>query len=485
MKKNILSLVRLTKEKAGHRILNQFYMDIFGGEMVNLIGLEGSGKEEIYNILFGDEIPDSGEIFFLEEKMSRDRKLPVERREGIFFIGNHDLIIPNLTVAENMYIIEHMNYFSLSVSAKKMQQQAQKLFEKMQIDIDPGKEAKNLNRYEYFLLRLMRAYVKRARLIVINDILDDVIFEKIYQIIEILNRLKAEGLAILWLNGYPDAVTEEADRVLVIRDGRNGEICYKGDWTKERLLRCLVGERDPIVVPRTAKYKNNIVFEARNITNEYFDHMSFFCREGEILGIYDIQNKFSRELRRLLLGRRSHKGELIVGGKRYRAEKEYELAANGIGVINGENYLSMIFPDLSLQENLGISVYKKMAKYGIFMNRRMKKYLSNLDIGMSEERKAGFYGSGVTRKEAMQILYHRWSLTNPRVLFCFQPFLRLDVISRKKMEEMYEEFVSRGMAIVICSADFTNLCVMCDRIIKVENHKIVKELDGQTLSCSG
>lgn len=179
MKKNILSLVKLTKEKAGHRILDQFYMDIFGGEMVNLIGLEGSGKEEIYSILFGYETADSGEIYFLGERIGRNRKLPVERREGIFFIGNHDLIIPNLTVAENMYIVEHMSYLGLSVSAKKMEQQAQRLFEKMEINIDPGREAKNLPRYEYFLLRLMRAYVKRAKLIVIDDILDDAIFEKI------------------------------------------------------------------------------------------------------------------------------------------------------------------------------------------------------------------------------------------------------------------------------------------------------------------
>lgn len=475
MKKNILSLVKLTKEKAGHRILDQFYMDIFGGEMVNLIGLEGSGKEEIYSILFGYETADSGEIYFLGERIGRNRKLPVERREGIFFIGNHDLIIPNLTVAENMYIVEHMSYLGLSVSAKKMEQQAQRLFEKMEINIDPGREAKNLPRYEYFLLRLMRAYVKRAKLIVIDDILDDAIFEKIYQIIEILNRFKEEGIAILWLNGYPDTVTEEADRVVVIRGGRNGEICYKKEWTKERLIRCLAGERNPFIAPRTAKYKTKIVFEANDITNQYFTNTSFFCREGEILGIYDIQNKFSRELRRLLLGRRSYRGEIIVGGKPYKAEKDYQLAESGIGVINGENYLSMIFPDLSLQENLGISVYKKMAKYGLFINRRMEKYLSHIDTGMSEERRAGFYGRGVTRKEAMQILYQRWSLTNPKVLFCFQPFLRLDVISRKKMEEMYEEFVGRGMAIVICSADFTNLCDVCDRILRVENHRIVNE----------
>ncbi|MFR9062664.1 MAG: hypothetical protein ACLVJO_02225 [[Clostridium] scindens] len=78
-----------------------------------------------------------------------------------------------------------------------------------------------MNRYECYILRLMRAYVKRARLIVVDDILDDFSFERIGQIVEILERFKQEGISVLWINSYPDAITERSDKVVVIRQGRN------------------------------------------------------------------------------------------------------------------------------------------------------------------------------------------------------------------------------------------------------------------------
>ena len=90
MKKNVLLLKNITKEKAGSKVLDQFYVEILSGEIMNLIGLEGSGKEEIYSILFGDECADKGEVWFAGKKYEKGKELPVERSNGIFFIGNQD-----------------------------------------------------------------------------------------------------------------------------------------------------------------------------------------------------------------------------------------------------------------------------------------------------------------------------------------------------------------------------------------------------------
>ena len=129
MKNDVLLMKDITKEKARSRVLDHFFMEILSGEIINLIGLEGSGKAEIYSVLFGDESIDEGKIWFTGKYYEKGKILPVEKLNGIFFIGNQELIIPNLSVAENLYIIEKINYFQLSVSKKKMIQQAKRLFE--------------------------------------------------------------------------------------------------------------------------------------------------------------------------------------------------------------------------------------------------------------------------------------------------------------------------------------------------------------------
>lgn len=139
MKNDVLLMKDITKEKARSRVLDHFFMEILSGEIINLIGLEGSGKEEIYSVLFGDESIDEGKIWFTGKYYEKGKILPVEKLNGIFFIGNQELIIPNLSVAENLYIIEKINYFQLSVSKKKMIQQAKRLFESFGIEIAPEK----------------------------------------------------------------------------------------------------------------------------------------------------------------------------------------------------------------------------------------------------------------------------------------------------------------------------------------------------------
>lgn len=477
MKEEVLLLKDITKVKARNKVLDHFFMEVLSGEIINLIGLEGSGKAEIYSILFGDESAYEGKIWFMEKRYEKGKELPVERLNGIFFIGNQELIIPNLSVAENLYIIEKINYFQFSVSKKKMVQQAKRLFEEFGIDIAPEKRAMQLSRYECYVLRLMRAYVKRGRLIVVDDILEDCSFDRIDQIVGILERFKREGMSILWLNSYPDAITEISDKIITIRRGRNSMMFYKDEYDKQKLLNCLAGQKSSEELEIEPCDTGEVVFCAEHIQNEYFDDLSFECKKGEILGIYDFQNKFSRELRRLLLGRRTYKGNLIVEDTVYRADSEHKLVGNHIGVVDGNKYQSLIFPDLSVSENLEMAVYEKTAMFGCFINKRVKKYLDKMGTEVCENTRINQEMASVSRRDAMQINFYRWKLANPRIMFCFQPFLRLDAISRRQLETLLLEFKRKGTCIVLSSADISHLLPLCDRMLVIERNRIAGEVE--------
>lgn len=482
MKKDVLTLKKISKEKSGNRILNQFYMKIVSGEIINLIGLEGSGKHEIYSILFGEDQIDSGEIWFSGKVYHKRERLPVEQVNGIFFIGNHDLIIPDLTVAENIYIIEKINYFQLSVSRKKMEQQARKLFARFGVEIDPKKYAKKLDQYECCVLRLMRAYVKRAKLIVIDDILDDCSYEKISQLTELLNHFKEEGIAILWLNNYPDAITKIADKTIVICNGKTSRIFYQAEYDHQTILKCLTGKQNPGRSIYNPQVSNRLAFCAESVQSAYFLSLSFSCRAKEILGIYDLQNKFSQELYGVVTGKRAYKGRICIDGKAVKMDAEYQLVKNKVGVVDGNSYQSLLFPDMSLEENLEMAAYQKTVRFGCFINHRIQKYLDKRGKEICEDNKIRKDVRGASRRDAMQIVFHRWELVNPKVLLCFQPFLRLDAISRKQVEEILLDFRARGTGIIISSANIADLLSICDRIMVIEKREIKREIERSQFS---
>lgn len=482
MKKEILLLKKIAKKRSGEKVLNDFSLEILSGEIVNLIGLEGAGKQEIYSILFGEETADSGEIWFDGKHYAKERDLPVERVNGIFFIENNELIIPDLSVAENLYIIEKINYCQFSVSRRKMENQAERLFAKFGVEINPRKKARKLSKYECCILRLMRAYVKRAKLIVIDDILDDGLFENNNQIIEILNRFKQEGIAILWMNSYPDIITEIADRVMIIRKGRNSLSFYHEEYDKQKLMKVLTGKENFDAVERVGMTTEEKAFQAIHLQSDYFKDLTFHCNKGEILGIYDLQNVFSRELRKILLGQKNYGGEIVVEDKPILLEADYKLAKDRIGVIDGENYQSMIFEELSIQENVVIGGYKKLAKFKCFIRKRAKKHLERISDEICETYGLPKDTKELSRRDAMQIVYSRWSLINPKVLFCFQPFLRLDAISRKELSDILQTFSQKKTGVILSSANISELLPLCDRILVIGANQQMKEIRREEFS---
>ena len=356
------------------------------------------------------------------------------------------------------------------------------MFARFGVELDPGKLARNLTRYECCLLRFMRAYVKRAKLIVIDDIFDDRSYDKSSQLIEIMNLFKKEGMSILWMNSYSDVITENADKTVVICNGRTRRMFYKNEIKRHKLLECLTGKSNLKNVERLNIAESQVAFRAVNITNRYFQKMSFDCKKGEILGIYDLRNKFSREWYRLLLGKRGYEGEIYVGNRKVKISEAYHLARNKMGIIDGDTYQSLLFPELSLSENIGIAAYQKTAKYGWFINSRVRKYLERKGSEISENNVIMKDVKGVSRSDAMQIVYQRWALVNPEVLFCFQPFLRLDAITRAQVESILLEYSLSGMSIVINSANIEDILTICDRVLIVEDNQIQQEIERDHFS---
>ena len=473
MSRVVFEFRKVCRERAGKMVLSDFYLLLRAGEIVNLIGLEGSGHEELYSLLLHAEPVASGSLFFDGHQVKSAVNLPLERHSGLFYIGNEDLLIPDLSVAENLYIIEKMSYFHLSVPQIKMIRQAKELFDRFGIEVEPGRKAGSLGKFESAMVRFMRAYIKRAKVIIVNDLIDDYPQERIEQLRGILKIFQEEGIAILWLNHYPDEISRMADRGEVIRDGKNAFGFRKEQFDPERILRTMIGETQLPSESVRKKAGTETLFSAVSLTGGVLRDVSFSCSRGEVLGLYDIQNRFNRGLCDILTGKQTYTGTCCVCGKKLAAGDIQTLTGSGIALINGQDYQNMIFRNLSLEENISMISWKKAAR-GIFLTKRVQRYLSSVSSSLAKRHQIRRSMQSVNRQEAVRIIFNRFRLGKPHVYFCFQPFLRLDAVSRNFLSEFFFEVCEKGCGVVLGSANLADLETVCDRILEIGNNRIVQ-----------
>ena len=473
MNQTVFERRKICKEKAGRIVLSDFYLLLRRGEIVNLIGLEGCGHEELRSMFLYNEPISSGSVYYDGRQIKTIEELPLERYHGIFYIGNKDLLIPDLTVAENLYIVEKMNYLQFSVSLRKMIRQAEELFSRFRIDLDPSRKAGSLDRFESALVRFMRAYIKRAKIMIVDDLLDDYSQERIAQLCEILKAFQNDGISILWMNNYPDDVSRIADRVEVISEKKNAFGFRKGAFDPELIQRTMIGEISLDAEHGEHQIGSDDVFSAVSLTGGSLCDISFSCYKGEILGLYDIQNRFNKKLYEILSGKQPYEGECCVCGKILKTGSNDVLLRGGVVLINGEDYQNMIFRNLSLEENLSMASWKKAAR-GIFLTRRVRKYLYTVSRQLAVQYQINRQVSTVNRQEAVRIIFNRYLLSKPSVFFCFQPFLRLDAVSRNFLSEFFSSVCKNGCGVVLGSANLSDLETICDRILEIHHNRIVR-----------
>ena len=206
MKQEVLRLEHVYKDVQGYKVLDDFKLNIYKGEIVSLVGLSGCGKTELGEILGSNYSFDKGRVLFDEKPYKVDRKIPTERL-GIFSLYSHDILVPQLSVAENIFIIWKGNYSYLTFSKKSIIGQTKLLLKEFGLNIKADIKAEELSIANQQAVKLIKAYAKQAKLIIANDIANSYTRDEMIMIKSILQKLKERGISTLWMSNDPDEVT--------------------------------------------------------------------------------------------------------------------------------------------------------------------------------------------------------------------------------------------------------------------------------------
>lgn len=497
MKDYILEMKNITKEYPGVKALDNVNLKIERACIHALVGENGAGKSTLMNILSGT-IPYneySGQILY-NNKECKFQKIHDSENLGIVIIHQELALIPELTIAENMFlgnerknklgIIDWNETFHQAAAAMKavgLEESTQSLIK----DIGTGKQQ---------LVEIAKAISKNVKLLILDEPTSSLNDEDSKMLLDMLIRFKKEkGITSIIITHKLQEVAYVADEITVIRDGMTIETIDNSNHAinEERIIKGMVGrELEDRYPKRDHIISDEIMFEAKNWTVYHpiytekcvVDNISFHVKKGEVVGFSGLQGAGRTELAKSLFGK-SYGSR--ISGKEFIANKEVFLNSAKDAIVNGLAYVTedrktdgLILSE-SIAKNTTLARMEKIAdKKGIVdiskENNVAKEYVKAMKTKTpSIHQKVGNLSGGNQQK----VLLAKWMFAGPEVLFLDEPTRGIDVGAKYEIYSIINDMVKEGKSVVMISSDLTELLGMCDRIYVMNAGKITGEFSAE------
>lgn len=480
---NTLQLKGISKAFSGVQALKDVSFTIYGGQIQGLVGENGAGKSTIIKILAGFYKPDQGEIVVDNERVTfsspRDSK-----NHGISVIHQELLLVPHLTVAENISLGNWPKNNKKLIAWKDMYNRADEALKMLGANIDPNAIVSTLSTGEQQLVEIARSLSTETRVLILDEPTASLSESETQRLLQIVKNLREKGLAIVYVSHRLEEVFELSDMITVFRDGKLVQSATQKEITPNNIVRLMVG-RD-VSLERTRKpMLGKKVLEVRNLTRKgAVENVSFDVREGEILGLGGLVGAGRTEIFRCLFGVDPiDEGEILIDGKPVKIKNSQDAINHRIGFVTEDRKTQGLVLNASIKENASLSILNRIKKFGMVDKVREKEIVQNykdqLRIKAPSIETAVISLSGGNQQK---VVLARWLATNPKILLLDEPTRGVDVGARSEIQNMIEDLVAQGLAIIIISSDLMELLQLSDRIIVIREGKNVAELLGDKIT---
>jgi ABC-type uncharacterized transport system ATPase subunit len=480
----ILELRGITKQFPGVLANDHVDFDLRDGEVHALLGENGAGKSTLMNILYGLYHPDEGEIA-VKGKPVRISS-PKEAIElGIGMVHQHFMLIPVMTVAENIVLASEPTRNGLLLDYDAADERVRELSQAFNFAIDPEAKIESLSVGQQQRVEIMKALYRNADILILDEPTAVLTPQEARELFGILQTLKREGASIIFISHKLNEVLEISDRISVLRRGKKVETIDRAGATEEQLARLMVGREvllrvekkpaapaEPLLVVRDLH-----VIDQRGL--EAVRGLSFDVRAGEIVGIAGVDGNGQSELIDAITGlRRASAGTIEVGGRHVERASTRNILDEGVGHIPEDRQLRGLVLDFTLAENLALQEYRKPpdSRFGWLFPRsllaRARRLLREFDVrgGQPQTRAAALSGGN-----QQKVVIAREVSRDPRVLIAAQPTRGLDVGAIEFVHRRLVEQRDSGKAVLLVSLELEEILSLSDRILVLYEGRIVGE----------
>lgn len=475
---HILEMRNITKLYPGVVALNKVNFTLAKGEVHALVGENGAGKSTLIKILAGATDYDEGTITFDGEVQGRYTPHKALNM-GISVIYQEFNLVNNMTIEENIFFgreIKKRN--SRFLDKKAMLEKTRRVFENLELDINPKAEVASLSVAYQQLAEIAKAIVYDAKIIVMDEPSATLTNNELEVLFRLIRKLKEKGTSIIYISHRMDEIFEIADTVTVFRDGMHIETKKVADTTPGELIRLMVGRELTNTYPVNCSKTEEIVLEARDLFNEKVKHANLYLKKGEILGISGLVGAGRTELARILFGADPYLGEIYVQGKCAKIRSPRDAIRHGIALLPEDRKKQGVILRMEVDLNASMAALNYVSDHGWidFEKERelVSKYVHAMKIKTpSLKQKVGNLSGGNQQK----VILAKWLASKSDIIIFDEPTRGIDVGAKAEIYELMSQLVKEGKSIIMISSELPELIGMSDRAYVMHEGRIVGELN--------
>ena len=479
----LLKIKGISLEFSGTPILKSVNLSLNQGEIHALVGENGAGKSSLFKCILGIISPSQGEIIFLNESLSGYSIRDILRK-GIAMIHQELMLIPELTVAENIFLGRE-SMAGKRMGLREINQATADLFQEYDLDIPVGAFVKDLSIAHQQIIEIMRSVSQKARLILMDEPTSSLTEKEITFFKQLIFRLKSEGISIVFTSHKMDEVFGFSDKISVLRDGEMVGTFSKEELNPMSLVQKMVGREMKDFYPEAISEVGESILIVDDLSClPHFEHVNFTLCAGEVLGLSGLVGAGRSDIGQVLFGiKKKTTGQMSLKGQAYNPETPSEALRAGLGYLGEDRKEMGIIPEMNITENMSLGLLDTYRKFFFVDQTRESADSIDMQAQLSiHSAKEGQRIQNLSGGNQQKVLFGRILLNNPEVLILDEPTRGIDVMSKFEIYTLILALKKQGKAILLISSDLPELLAMSDRVIVISKGKQMAELSRDNAS---
>ena len=487
MSEYVLEMTGVCKSFPGVKALDNVQLRLRPGKVHALMGENGAGKSTLMKCMFGIYKMDQGQILMDGEPVTIDDPMDALNK-GIAMVHQELQPIPARTVGENIFLGRYPMKKALGfipmVDHAKMYADTADLLKKVRMNFDPKQKVGELSVSQMQSVEIAKAVSANCRVLILDEPTSSLTANEVEALFRIIEDLKAEGVAIVYISHKMDEILRIGDEVTIMRDGR-----YIGTWeaselTTDKIITLMVGRELTNLYPKRENVPGEVVFEVKNFTSinpRSFRDVSFQLRRGEILGVGGLVGAQRTELMEGLFGIRSHiTGQIYYKGQEITITRPKDAIDQGIAMLTEDRRGSGIMGVLSVADNVAVASLSHYLSFGDAIDGKkvaavVNEMVKKMAIKTPSQKTLIQSLSGGNQQK---VLVGRWLANNPDVLILDEPTRGIDVGAKYEIYCIIEELAREGKSIIMISSEMGELIGMSDRIMVMCDGRVTGFVEG-------
>ena len=477
----VLKLRNICKFFSGIQVLNNVDIDLHPGEVHCLVGENGAGKSTLIKIMSGAYQPDQGTIVYQGNTL-RSLTPRLARENGINTIYQEIDLIPSLSVAENISLGNEPIKAGGSIDWVSVQERATRILHDMGAEIDDQALVGSLKVAYQQMVAIAKALSLNSKVLILDEPTAVFTNSEVDLLFSIINRLKSQGIAILYISHHLDEIFKIGDRVTVLRDGNLIRTAMIAGFDKNSLVKAMVGREIDFSLRNGKKAIKDELLRVEGLARSgSVEEISFSLHGGEIVGVAGLVGAGRTEMARMLVGAdRPDKGQIYLRNHPVKINSPRQALRLGIGMLPESRKDEGLVLVRSMGENIAYSEVEKRAKFGLVPWRQIKDSVRELIIALdirptSPNTQVLFMSGGNQQKVVLAKLL----AAKCDVLILDEPTRGVDVGARLEIYKLIQRLKEEGKAILMISSDLPEILTQADRILIMAKGHIAGELPAR------